>query len=98
MIFYPKKMERKAIEVMLERSKDAVWAYSEGDEFITGVGDTVAECKRSAYECLDMQMELGNIPQGDYRLVFRYDAESFLEHNKGVFAPVRRMERALSTV
>jgi len=84
-------MEAKEIKVVIERSKDAYWAYSTNMpklSGVTGVGDTVEECKRSAYECLDIQKELGNIPGGEYALVFKYDTESFLEYYRGIFTNV----------
>jgi len=78
-------MKPTEIKIIIEMSEDTYCAYSEGEEFITGVGDTLEECKRSAYECVDIQIELGNLAKGAYKLVFKYDIESFLEHYKGIF-------------
>jgi len=84
-------METKKITVYLEAGQDVFWAHSKDMpklSNITGVGRTVEECKRSAHDCLELQKELGNIPPGDYELVFRHDAESFFEYYKSVFTNV----------
>jgi len=81
-------MKNKTFEVIIEGEQGNYCAYSEGDEFITGVGDTVEECKQSAYDCLELQKELGNIPPGDHELVFKHDAESFFGYYKSIFTNV----------
>jgi len=81
-------MKNKTFEVIIEGEQGNYCAYSQGEEFITGVGDTIEECKKSAYNCLEIQKELGNIPPGDYQLVFKYDLESFFTYYKSIFTNV----------
>jgi len=81
-------MEKKKFKIIIEGEHGNYCAYSKGDEFITGVGNTVEECKKSAYECLEIQKELGNIPAGDYELVFKFDTESFFTYYKSIFTNV----------
>jgi len=84
-------METKKIIVYLEAGQDVFWAHSKDMpklSNITGVGDTIEECKKSAYNCLEIQKELGNIPSGDYELVFKFDTESFFSYYKSIFTNV----------
>jgi len=82
-------MEKKKFKIIIEGEQGNYCAYSEGDEFITGVGNTVEECKQSAHQCLEIQKELGNIPNDeDYELVFKYDTESFFAYYKNLFTNV----------
>jgi len=85
------KMERKKITVYIEAGEDVFWAHSKDMPKlanITGVGDTVEECKKSAWDCLEIQKQLGNIPPGDYDLAFTYDVESFFSYYKSLFTNV----------
>ena len=75
----------KTIKVIIERSKDAFWAYSENTG-VNGVGDTVEEVKQSVLECIKIQKGLGNLKDGeDYEIVYKFDTESLLQHYKGIF-------------
>ena len=75
----------KTVKIVIEKSKDAYWAYAENIEGVTGVGGTVLEAKKSALEGLEMQKELGNIPNKNYNIAFRFDTESLLNYYKGIF-------------
>jgi len=84
-------MKHRKIIVYIESGEDVFWAHSKDMpklSNITGVGDTIEECKKSAYNCLEIQKELGNIPSGDYELVFTYDTESFFAYYKSLFTNV----------
>ena len=78
----------KAIKIIIERSRDAYWAYADNVEGLNGVGDTIQEAKQSVLECIDILREFDNPPailQGEYELVFKFDTESFLKYYKGIF-------------
>lgn len=75
----------KTIKIIIERSKDAYWAYAENMEGVNGVGDTVLEAKKSALEGLELQKELGNIANKNYNIAFKFDTESLLNYYKGIF-------------
>lgn len=73
------------ITIIIERSKDAYWAYAEKLEGVSGVGDTITEAKKSVIESLELQKELGNIPNKNYSISFKFDTESLLKYYKGIF-------------
>ena len=75
----------KTVKIIIERSKDAFWAYAENLEGISGVGNTVLEAKKSALESFELQKELGNIPDKKYSFTFKFDAESLLNYCRGIF-------------
>jgi len=75
----------KTIKIIIERSKDAYWAYSENTPGVNGIGDTVQEVKKSALSCIEIQKELGNIPDVAYNIAYKYDTESLLNYYKGIF-------------
>ena len=78
----------KQIKVIIERSKDAFWAYAENVEGISGSGDTVQAAKQSVMESIEIQKELGNFPpalHAGYEVVYKFDAESLLKYYKGIF-------------
>lgn len=75
----------RIVKIIIERSKDAYWAYAENFEGVNGVGETVSEAKKSAMEGLELQKELGNIPNKNYTLIFKFDTESLLSYYKGIF-------------
>jgi hypothetical protein len=76
----------KEIKIIIERSKDAYWAYSENVDGVNGVGDTVQEVKQSALEGIEIQKKLGNLKPGYYKVSFRFDAESLLTYYKKIFS------------
>jgi hypothetical protein len=73
------------IKIIIERSVDSYWAYAENVEGINGVGDTVEKAKDSALACIKIQQELGNIPNRQLDIVFKFDTQSFLQYYKGIF-------------
>lgn len=73
------------VTIIIERSKDAYWAYAEKLEGVSGVGDTITEAKKSAIESLELQKELGNVPNKNYSISFKFDTESLLKYYKGIF-------------
>ncbi len=75
----------KTVKIIIERSKDAFWAYAENLEGISGVGNTVLEAKKSVLESFELQKELGNIPDKKYSFTFKFDAESLLNYYRGIF-------------
>jgi hypothetical protein len=75
----------KTIKIIIERSKDTFWAYSENVDGINGVGDTIEEVKKSVLEGIEIQKQLGNFKDGKYQLSYRFDTESFLQYYKGIF-------------
>jgi len=80
----------KTITMVLEAGKDGFGAYSEGDEGIYGMGDTIEECKRDVLDCIVSKKEfmskeqVPEVLKGDYELVYKYDTESLLKYYKGV--------------
>lgn len=83
----------KQVKIIIERSKDAYWAYAENIEGVNGVGDTVEKAKQSALEGLQLQKELGNIPAAKYQIVFKFDPQSLLNYYNKIFtnAALERM-------
>jgi len=80
----------KTITIVIEAGKDGFGAYSQGDEGIYGMGDTVEECKQDVLDCIISKKEFmskDQIPEvlkGEYELVYKYDTGSFLQHYKGI--------------
>ncbi len=89
----------KKIKIIIERSKDSFTSYAENVPGIYGHGDTVDEAKQSALEGLDLlkkhnqEKNIPNILKGNYEIVFKFDAESFLNFYKKIFtnAALERM-------
>jgi len=83
----------KQVKIIIERSKDAYWAYAEKLEGVSGVGDTVQEAKQSALKGIEIQKQLGNIPDKDYQVVFKFDTQSLLNYYNKIFtnAALERM-------
>lgn len=75
----------KNVQIVIERSKDAFWAHAPKLEGVSGVGDTVQQAKQSALEGIEIQKELGNIPNVEYKVTFKFDTESLLNYYKGIF-------------
>ena len=91
-------MTNKKIKIIIERSSDSFSAYSENVDGIFGHGDTVEDAKQSAIRGLALLKKYNkqNIPailKGDYTIVFKFDAESFLTYYKKIFtnAALERM-------
>jgi len=96
-----KQMSRKnkQIKIIIERSDDSYTSYAENVTGIYGHGDTVEEAKQSALVGLSLLKKYNedeNIPpilRGDYEIIFKFDAKSFLNFYKKIFtnAALERM-------
>jgi predicted RNase H-like HicB family nuclease len=81
----------KQVKVIIEKTKDMYSSYAENVPGIYGGGDTVEEAKKSILDAIRLLKEHNtnkNIPailKDKYAIVFKYDAESFLKHYKGIF-------------
>jgi predicted RNase H-like HicB family nuclease len=89
----------KKIRIIIERSSDSYSSYAENVPGIYGQGDTVDGAKQSALSGIDLLKKYNtteNIPailKGNYEIVFKFDAESFLNFYKKIFtnAALERM-------
>lgn len=81
----------RTLKIIIERSDDMFSAYAENAEGIYGGGDTVEEAKKSILDAIDIMTEeftAENIPsilKGNYKVIYHFDAESFLNYYKGIF-------------
>lgn len=82
----------KEVRVVIEKTKDHYDAYAENELAIYGGGKTAEEAKRSIVEAIEL-LKKYNTPEkvpailkGKYKLIFRFDTESFLNYYKGVFS------------
>lgn len=84
-------VKSKRIKIIIERSDDSYSSYAENVPGIYGQGNTVDEAKQSALtgiELLKKYNQSENIPpilKGDYEIIFKFDAESFLNFYKKIF-------------
>jgi predicted RNase H-like HicB family nuclease len=84
-------MRMKPIKVIIEKTKNMFSANAENVEGIYGGGETVEEAKHSIVNAIRLLAEYNdkkNLPailKGNYSIVYKYDAESFLKHYKGIF-------------
>ena len=74
----------KSYKAIIERSKDAYWAFIPELEGVNGVGETVQEAKQSMLEGLRLQQELGNLSNHAYIITYHFDVESLLNYFKGI--------------
>ena len=79
----------KQIKIIIEKSKDLFWAYAVDLEGVTAGGETVQEVKKEIEESIAIQKELGNIPNVEYQLSYKYDTESLLQYYKGLLSNPR---------
>jgi len=81
----------KLIKVIIEKTKDMYSSYAENVPGIYGGGDTVEEAKKSILDAIKLFKEHNDtkhipaILKGKYAIIYKYDAESFLKHYKGIF-------------
>ncbi len=69
----------KTIKIIIEASKDAFGAYAESNKYpITAMGSTVQEVKESILECIELNKQLGNIPNQEFTVQYKYDTKSLL--------------------
>jgi hypothetical protein len=69
----------KSYKAIIERSKDAYWAFIPELEGVSGVGETVQEAKQSMLEGLSLQQELGNLSKQEYIITYHFDRSSGLD-------------------
>ncbi len=94
-----KRSTTKKIKIIIERSIDSYSSYAENVPGIYGHGDTVEEAKQSALDAILLLKKYNkekNIPavlKGEYEVVFKFDAESFLNFFNKIFtnAALERM-------
>jgi predicted RNase H-like HicB family nuclease len=77
-------MKKPSYKAIIERSKDAYWAFIPELEGVSGVGETVQEAKQSMLEGLSLQQELGNLSNQEYIITYDFDVESLLNYFKGI--------------
>lgn len=81
----------KTLKIVIERSEDMFSAYAENSAGIYGGGDTVEEAKQSILNAIRLLKEYNepkdvpSILNGEYDIVYHFDAESFLNYYKGIF-------------
>ncbi len=76
----------KQIKIIIEASKDAFGAYAESDRYpVTGMGNTAQEAKASVLQSIELNKQLGNMPNTAYEVVFKFDVQSILTYYKGIF-------------
>jgi len=80
----------KQLKIIIGRSKDNYGAYAENAPGIYGGGDTVEEAKKSVLDAIAFYKEnkpvnTPSILKGEYEIVFKFDAQSFLNYYKGIF-------------
>jgi hypothetical protein len=84
----------KILKIVIERSSDMFGAYAENANGIYGTGDNVQEAKLSVLNALKIikeEFKPENIPRilkSEYQIVYRFDAESFLNYYRGIFTNV----------
>jgi hypothetical protein len=77
-------MKKSSYKAIIERSKDAYWAYIPELEGVSGVGESVQEAKRSMLDGLGLQQELGNLSVQEYLIDYHFDVVSLLNYFKGI--------------
>jgi predicted RNase H-like HicB family nuclease len=77
-------MKISSYKAIIERSKDAYWAYIPELEGVSGVGDTVQEAKQSMLGGLGLQQELGNLSNQEFLIEYHFDVISLLNFFKGI--------------
>ena len=84
-------LKSKIIKIIIERSDDSFSAYAENVPGIYGQGDTVEEAKNAALAGIELLVKynsdenIPNILKGNYEIIFKFDAESFLKFYKKIF-------------
>ncbi len=77
-------MKKSSYKAIIERSKDAYWAYIPELEGVSGVGETVQEAKQSMLDGLGLQQELGNLCIQEFLIEYHFDVISLLNYFKGI--------------
>jgi len=78
------------IKIVIEKTKDFYTAYAEHLEFIYGAGATVQKTKDSVLKSIELykkynKNKLPKALQAETRIIFKFDAQSFLNYYKGIF-------------
>lgn len=78
------------IKIIIEKSSDSYGAYAENVNGIYAAGNTIDEIKQSVNDAIETiktfeSNEIPDILKKDYKLVFSFDTQSFLEYYEGVF-------------
>ena len=77
--------------IIIEKSSDYYDAYADNCYGIYGAGNTVEEAKKNVLEGLRLfintkkEEELPEILKGDYEIVYKFDAQTFLKYYEGIF-------------
>ena len=77
-------MKKSSYKAIIERSKDAYWAFIPELEGVSGVGETVQEAKQSMLDGLGLQQELGNLSIQEFLIEYHFDVISLLNYFKGI--------------
>ena len=83
-------MEKLIIEI--EKSKDHYGAYAINCAGVYGAGNTVEETKENVLEGLRLLIEsrkkdeLPDILKGEYEVLYKFDAQSFLKYYEDIFS------------
>jgi predicted RNase H-like HicB family nuclease len=84
----------KELKIIIERSSDYYDAYAHNCPGVYGAGDTVEATKENILEGLKLFVEhqkyddLPEILRSDYRIVFKFDTQSFLNYYDKIFSKV----------
>lgn len=78
------------IKIIIEKTKDFYTAYAENMEFIYGAGSTVQKTKESVLKSIQLykrynKNKLPKVLQTEPKIIFKFDAQSFLNYYKGIF-------------
>ena len=76
----------KEIKIIIERSKNAYSAYAENVEGVSGMGDAVADAKKSVLEAIKLQKKLGNFKLSSYQVIYKFDMQSMLNYYKKILS------------
>jgi predicted RNase H-like HicB family nuclease len=81
----------QTVKVTIEKTKNHYSAYAENAEGVYGGGNTVEEAKQSILDAIRLLKEHNKpehvpaILRGEYKLVYKFDAESFFKYYKKIF-------------
>lgn len=80
----------KTLKAILSKGADDFGAWFENLEGVYGAGETVAEAKKNLLEGLALYSKHNrNVPawikNKDYKVIYKFDAESILNYYRGVF-------------
>ncbi|WP_276484152.1 type II toxin-antitoxin system HicB family antitoxin [Paraflavitalea pollutisoli] len=81
----------KVVKINIEKTKDMYSSYADNVPGIYGGGDTVEEAIKSTLDAIRLLKEHNDpkhipaILEGKYTITYKYDAQSFLKHYKGIF-------------